>query len=156
MQYWMLKWDNPCPSGWISDEEGDCFSNSMAVAVPKEGIRALDRLKLSGSAQSGGLDTLVFSVGKEAYSATGSDSVLDLATAWNKSEFNIFGDGDLSEADFNSGSSIAVLVEVFNGTTNAPRCLSGAGTTGETNNLNLGLCDVAGGATPYIEFTESN
>ena len=30
------------------------------------------------------------------------------------------------------------------------------GTTRESNNLNLGSCTRNGGATPYIEFTESN
>ena len=91
-----------------------------------------------------------------AYSTTGSDSVVDLATAWTESEFNIIGDGDGSEADFNAGSSITVKVAVTNGTKNAPICAADSGTTGETNNLNLGACTSTGGASPYIEFTESN
>jgi hypothetical protein len=45
---------------------------------------------------------------------------------------------------------------VTNGTTNAAICASDAGTTGETNNLNLGSCSGKGGAKPYIKFTESN
>ena len=51
-----------------------------------------------------------------------------------------------------------VKVTVNNGTSNAPTCAADSGTTGETNNLNLGSC--AGrrffGDKPYIEFTESN
>ena len=79
-------------------------------------------------------------VGKKAYKTTGEDSVVYLSTGWKESEFNIVGDGGGSEADFNSGSSITVKSAVTNGTTNAPICASNAGTTGETNNLNLGSC----------------
>lgn len=47
-------------------------------------------------------------------------------------------------------------LQVNDGSTNVPSCLSNAGTTGETNNLNLGQCSAAGGTSPYIQFTESN
>jgi hypothetical protein len=155
MQYWLINWNNPCPSGWFS-AGNDCYTNSAAVAVPREVITKLKTLKLSGAAKKGGIDTLVFTVATEAYSTTGSDSVVDLATAWTESEFNIVGDGDGSEAIFNSGSSVTVKVAVSNGSKNTPICASDAGTTGETNNLNLGSCAGTGGAAPYIEFNESN
>jgi len=155
MQYWLINWNNPCPSGWFSDS-GDCYTNSAAVTVPREVITKLKTLKVSGTAKKGGIDTMVFTAGTEAYSTTGSDSVVDLATAWTESEFNIVGDGDGSEADFNTGSSVTVKVAVSNGTKNAPVCASDAGTTAETNNLNLGSCAGTGGALPYIEFIESN
>jgi len=156
MQYWLIFWDTTCPNGWNSDGGGDCYTNSAAVTVPKEVISKLKTIKLSGSAKAGGLDTLVMTVGKEAYSTTGEDSVVYLATAWTESEFNIFGDGGGSEADFNSGSSVTVKVAVTNKTKNAPKCASDAGTTAETNNLNLGSCTGTGGAAPYIKFTETN
>jgi hypothetical protein len=156
MQYWLIFWNKPCPSGWFGDGSGDCYTNSAAVTVPEEAITKLKTLKLSGSAKPGGKDTEVFTVGTEAYSTTGSDHVVDLATAWTESEFNIVGDGDGSEAKFNSGSSLTVKVAVSNGTKDAPTCASDAGTTGETNNLNLGSCAGHGGDTPYIEFIESN
>jgi hypothetical protein len=155
MQYWLINYDTTCPNGWNS-YGGDCYTNSAAVGVPKEVITKLKTLSISGSAVAGGLDTLIMYVGKTAYKTTGEDSVVYLATGWQESEFNIFGDGGGSEADFNSGSSITVKVAVTNGTTNAPICASDAGTTGETNNLNLGSCAGTGGAKPYIKFTESN
>jgi len=144
MQYWLINWNNRCPSGWYS-YSNDCYTNSSAVGTPKEAIGKLKSLKLSGTAVKGGIDTLVFTVGTEAYSTTGQDSVVDLATAWTESEFNIIGDGDGSAATFNTGSSVTV-----------PTCAADSGTTGETNNLNLGTCSGTGGAKPYIEFTESN
>jgi hypothetical protein len=155
MQYWLINWNKTCPSGWFS-YSNDCYTNSNGVTVAEEAITKLKTLKLSGSAKNGGIDTLVFTVGKVAYSTTGSDSVVDLATAWTESEFNIIGDGNGSEANFNSGSSVTVKVAVSNATKNAPTCAANSGTTGETNNLNLGSCSGTGGSSPYIEFVESN
>lgn len=160
MQYWLINYNNRCPNGWFS-YGGDCYTNSNAVNTPEAAITELKTLKLSGSAEPGtakktGIDTLVFTAEKHAYSTTGPDTVVDLATAWTESEFNIVGDGDGSEATFNSGSSVTVKVAVSNGTRNAPTCASNAGTTAETNNLNLGGCTGTGAATPYIEFVESN
>lgn len=156
MQYWLIAWNTTCPKRWISDGVGDCYTNSAAVGVPQEPISTLKTIKISGSAKAGGLDKLIMTVGTQAYSTSGKDSVVDLATAWSESEFNIFGDGGGSEAKFNTGSSIQVKIAVTNGTSNAPTCAAGAGTTGETNNLNLGSCSATGGAAPHIIFTESN
>jgi hypothetical protein len=160
MQYWLINYDTRCPGGWFS-YGGDCYTNSAAVNAPQAVITELKKLKLSGSAKKGtgkkaGIDTLVFAIGTQAYSTTGLDTVVDLATAWTESEFNIVGDGDGSEASFNTGSSVTVKVAVANGTKNAPTCAADSGTTAETNNLNLGSCSGTGAATPYIEFTESN
>jgi hypothetical protein len=155
MQYWLINWYNACPKGWFSYSP-DCYTNSNAVAVPLEAITKLKKLQLSATAENGGIDTLVFTVAKKAYSTTGEDSVVDLATAWTESEFNIIGDGGGSEAIFNLGASITVKVAVSNGTTNAPECAANSGTTGETNNLNLGSCSGTAGSAPYIEFVESN
>jgi hypothetical protein len=156
MQYWLISWNTACPKGWFSDGGGDCYKNSAAVAVPREPISTLNTIKISGSAAAGGLDKLIMTVGTQAYSTTGQDSVVDLATAWSESEFNVFGDGGGSRATFNKGSSIQVKIAVANGTTDAPTCASGAGTTAETNNLTLRKCTATGGAAPHILFTESN
>ena len=112
----------------------------------------------SGVAVSGGNDTLVFTTPTKAYSTTGKDSVTCLAAAWKQSEFDIIGDGDGdgSKATFNKGSSITVKVAVTHGSTAAPTGSSNAGTTGETNNLTLGTCSAVSGATPCIQFKESN
>jgi hypothetical protein len=156
MQYWLISWNTTCPKGWFDDGIGDCYKNSAAVAVPQEPITALNTIKIAGSAKKGGLDKLIMTVGTQAYSTTGKDSVVDLATAWSESEFNIFGDGGGSQAKFNKVSSIQVNIAVTNGTTDAPTCAAGAGTTGETNNLTLRKCTATGGAAPHIRFTESN
>jgi hypothetical protein len=51
---------------------------------------------------------------------------------------------------------VTVKVAVSNGTKDVPTCASKAGTTAETNNLNLRSCAGKAGAQPYIEFSESN
>jgi hypothetical protein len=154
MQYWLIDYGSRCPSGWIQYAL-DCFRNSHAVQVPQIAISALKTLKMSGAAAAKGNDTLVFTAGTKAYSTTGKDTVVGLAGYWNASEWNIIGDGDGSEAVFNKGAAITVKIALTDGTTTAPTCAGGAGTTGETNNLNLGTCVAAVGATPSITFTES-
>lgn len=156
MQYWLLGYGNSCPSGFGSDGAGDCYKNSSAVTAPDIPITQLANLKLSGSATASGNDKVVFTNGSTAYTISAKDSVLDLANAWNESEFNVVGNAGGSEAVFNSGSTIKVNVAVSDGSTAAPTCAANSGSTGETNNLNLGSCTAAGGSTPSISFTESN
>lgn len=156
MQYWLINYGNKCPSSSWASYQGSCYMNSKAVSVPKIAITNLASLKMSGNAVNGGNDTLVFTYGTEAFSTSGKDTVVDLATGWRGSEFNIIGDGNASGATFNKGSSVTVKVALTNGSTAKPTCAANAGTTGETNNLTLGTCNAVGGSTPYIQFTQSN
>jgi hypothetical protein len=113
-------------------------------------------MSLTGTAVSGGNDTVVFNNGTTAFSLTARDSVVDIAQVWQQSEFNIVGDAGGSRADFNRGASVRVKVAVVDGSAAAPACVANAGTTGETNNLNLGSCTTSSGSTPSIQFTESD
>jgi hypothetical protein len=156
MQYWLINFGSPCPRGWMTFTP-DCFKNSRAVSVPQQAISQLANLKLSGSAVTMGTDTLVFTTATQAFSTTGKDTVVDLATDWHASEFNIIGDGGGSKAVFNKGSSVALKIAVTDGSTARPSCGGRhAGTTGETNNLALGSCSGVGGKAPSIAFSESN
>lgn len=155
MQYWLIGYDKTCPSRWVPSG-GNCYINSGdAVAIPAQKISQLKNLQLSGKAVVGGLDTTTIVTSKKAYSVTGEDSVLGLAKLWNASEFNVIGDGDSSEAKFNKGTAMTVKIAVSDGSTKAPTCQAGGGTTAETNNLNLGKCKATGGAAPAIQFTQS-
>ena len=114
------------------------------------------RLSLTGAAGLGGTDKVTFLTPAGDLYAMGSDSVLDLAKSWNAAEFNIFGDGNATEANFSSGSTILVKTSVDSGTTSAPSCVAES-FTGETDNLNLvPPCCPYGGAHPAIEFMETN
>ena len=157
MEYWLLGWgDTACPSGWESDGEGDCVVNSKLLVAPDVKITSLGSLTLSATAITGGNDTVVFNDGSVAYSVSERDSVLDISEVWHESEFNVVGDAGGSRADFNKLVSITVKVALTDGSTSAPTCVANAGSTGETNNLNLGSCSAAGGSSPSIQFTESN
>jgi hypothetical protein len=156
MQYWLLNWgSSACPSGWSKYEDTDCVTNSDLQPAPDVPITDLAKLGLGATAAAGGNDSVTFSYGTDAYGITGKDKVLDISSVWNKAEFNVLGDAGGSRADFNSGSSIAVTLVVLDGSTAAPTCVAHGGTTGETNNLNLGKCSAFSGI-PNIQFTESN
>jgi hypothetical protein len=157
IQYWLLNWGTKaCPAGW-EDAGSSCFRNSAHVVAPDLKITDLGNMALEGQAVAGGNDVVTFYNGDEAYSVTTKDSVLHLATVWSKAEFNVVGNAGLSRADFNFGASLYVLLQVADGSSKAPHCLSNAGTTGESNNLVLGTC-VTGtvDGNPAIEFIESN
>jgi hypothetical protein len=157
MQYWLIGWGSSrCPSGWGSDGGGDCYRNSAYAAAPDIPITSLAKLTLSGAAVAGGNDTVVFNNGTQAYSVSGRDSIVDISSVWKESEFNVVGNAGGSRANFNSGSSVTVKVALTDGSSAAPTCVANAGSTGETNNLNLGTCSTASGTTPSIQFTESN
>jgi hypothetical protein len=158
MQYWLGHFNEPCPAGWTTHKKNgntDCFINSAAVSVPFLKIDQLPYLSVTGSAVEHGIDTVVVTTQKKAYSTTGKDSVMYLAVYWNTAEFNVFGDGDGSQAVFNKGTSVTDKIDVTNGRTAAPVCKANDGTTAETNNLTLGPCTASRGATPSVTFTES-
>jgi hypothetical protein len=158
IQYWLIGWGSSrCPSGgWGSDGEGDCFRNSAIKTAPDEPITSLGSFTLSGTAVAGGNDTVTFTVGSTAYSLSAADSVTDISAVWKQTEFNIVGNAGGSRATFNKGASVTVKVALTDGSTAAPTCVADSGSTGETNNLNLGSCTASSGTHPTIQFTESD
>ena len=150
IEYWLLHYSAPCPMGWQAVSV-HCVMNSASVPVPPQPISNLKQMSLRGTAAAGGADTIT--VGTPAMiGAMYQDSVLNLAAAWNKAEFGIFGDGGGSQATFNAGSSMAVRTTVDDGTTNAPACMLESFTS-ETNSLSLvPPCCEYGGAMPAVVF----
>jgi hypothetical protein len=156
MQYWLINWgSSACPSGWITDAP-DCYKNSLIEPATDISITDLGDVALTANATAGGNDKVEFYYGSDYWWVTEPDSVLDISSVWNKVEFNVVGDAGGSEADFNSGSSITPSIYLADGSTAAPKCIANDGTTGETNNLNLGGCSVSGGSYPSMQFSESN
>jgi hypothetical protein len=161
IQYWLIFYTGGtvhCPAGWNSYSQ-DCYRNSQAVSAPQEKITDLSSMTLGGIAVKKGIDTLTFADGANAYSTTGEDTVMYLAYGWNGSEFNIIGDGGGSEATFNAGTKLTVRIDLVDGSIAKPTCEANAGTTGETNNLNLGACKALKGSgttiLPAVQFVES-
>jgi hypothetical protein len=172
IQYWLLDWNATCPHGW-RESDTDCFMNSKYLALPDLPVTDLDDVVLVGTAFTGSGDCIALEYGNppnEIWQFCTPTSVLDIYSVWNQAEFNVVGDMEGSQAQFNQGSQITVILGIDGinaGSPSAPACVAQIATTGETNNLTLGNCytgvapqllwgcnlkDACGG---FIEFTES-
>ena len=79
-----------------------------------------------------------------------------MAANWQVTEFNVFGDCCLSQANFNNGSTIVARTRVIYGGRNPPVCVA-QGFTGETNNLSFGPnAPAASQPGPALIFDESS
>jgi hypothetical protein len=151
MQYWLFNWTGTCPRGyWTSGTS--CYKNSKYAAVPDIPVTDLGDVILTGGASNGGYDSIGLEYGNDVWSVTAADSDLhgglDIATVWTQAEFNVVGDANYRQANFNRGSQITVLLQVLDGSSSAPACNNGEGTTGETNNMTLGACSTGVGTEP--------
>jgi len=157
--YFLLDYGKACPTGWTqppgNSGEIDCTNNSdYAAPIPVQNIADLAKLNLTGRAE-GGMDTVTLQTASDDVYALQADSVFNLAQNWQYAEFNVFGTGCGSQANFNIGATIVVRTSVFNGTMSGPTCARGI--TAETNNLDLlPPCCSIGGTSPAIKFKESN
>lgn len=165
ISYWI--YGVPCPAGWTASG-GACYWNTGGgVGLPAPlTIADLAQLTLVGSS-SGAYDSVFISKGGTELLQATQPTVFNLHPYWRVVEFNVFGDGDGSEAVFNIGSTIVVKIGVEDGTTNTsgPYATS---FTAESNNLPLvrPVCPLTGHnppahqffvfSLPAIIFTESN
>jgi hypothetical protein len=156
MQYWLLNYDATCPSGWYTSGN-DCWTNSNANIVDTVKASDLANIALSGSAASGGNDSVSLAFGAgQATSVTNSDSVLDLASFWTVTEWGVYGDGNASEADFGPGTTLEAQTALTTAGTGAPYCLD-EGFTGETNNLSRTSTPALGDeSSPTMAFAQTN
>jgi hypothetical protein len=180
IQYWLLDWGPKgatCPAqssqcdskyvytdGWCPFEyygETDCALNSPSGSVATLTAAQLAQVSLTASlAGSHGnlLDGVTLTQpGAAAVSVTGSNEFPDLAGSWQQAEFNVFGAGNSSAANFNAGSTFVIQLSTDTGIEAAPGCTYGS-LTGETSNLSI--VDTTVTATdslyPSLVFTESN
>ncbi len=157
MQYWLIDYNAACPGGWYK-YGNDCYTNSnfssLTAAAPT--MATLGTVTLTGTARSGGSDSVVMEYGANNVSAVGADSVVDLGADWNTAEFAIVGDGDGTEANFSSGAKLDVETKVNDGSTAAPGC-DLEGFTGETNNLSFASApSLSKGSSPAIETQQTS
>ena len=157
IQYWLINWGkSACPAGWITAKP-HCYKNSPLKAALDLPITDLGKIVLKATASAGGHDTVTATFGKDVWAVTTTDSVLHIASVWQESEFNVVGDAGGSRADFNKGAKVTVTLKLADGSKSAPKCVLNAGTTGETNNLNLGACKASAPlGKPEIVFGESD
>lgn len=173
IEYWLINYNNACPTGWTGYQNGptqyDCWMNNPA----QQYIGYVEPSQLGAVSMNVTADTqdqvTMFYIstvpgpqqGLPTYRVLQVQSVLNLAAGWTGAEFNVFGYGNLSQANFNDGATMDVIVETENipVSPHAPAC-SSEGFTGETNNLYLETpccaIDLPPGTSPQIRFTEAS
>ena len=165
IQYWLVGYYHTygsCPStSWTPYEGFSCYESTTAGTVPSETASNLSNLIMKGYANfgPGGNDESVLCItGGSCYAAVITGQYLNLYKYWTGAEFNVFGYGSGSQANFNPGTSITVTntltdQSVGGGNVIVPSCRS-ISYTAETNNLDLGSC--SSNSNGQIVFTESN
>ncbi len=167
IQYWLIFYGPTCPttgppggSGWFN-YAGSCYANSAAALTPVVSATNLNKLSLAGFANylgSGNDVPMLCISGGSCYSIAITDGVVNLYLNWQQTEFNVVGDCCGSQANFNPGTSILVSNALTDQSGNpiASTCASGAGTTGETNNLYLQPCYGGSSGISFVECLGSN
>ena len=166
IQYWIIKFNNPCPPGqswnqfqFTGSTDIYCFKNNTggAVAVPNQPVTNLGQLSMTGSVSATSDSVTVFT-GGTAFARNG-DNAVAASAGWQIAEFNVFGDGGNSagggQASFNAGADIVTRTRIIYGGTAPPNCVA-QGFTGETNNLSFGPTAPGGSPPgPAVIFRES-
>jgi hypothetical protein len=156
IETWLFNYGPNCPNPWEQWDPNTCMQNSQNFTVPtRPGVSSLGSLIMTATAGTSDVVQLYTGDGNIYVQAQASQVNLGGNGNWTQAEFNVFGDGSSSLAQFNNGATTAVQL-LTNGSNVAPLCPQ-TGTTGETNNLSLiGSCCRLNGATPGIFFTQSN
>jgi hypothetical protein len=175
IEYWLYNWGAtnpiPCPSGLKLTKHGNCFGNRYSVPIPPQTLANLGSLSVTAVATAGGMDAVIFSSGNNLYMHQELDSMLYLAASWTEFNYDLVGDGNSSQAVFNSDSSEVATITVRasvdsvdssgRSITSAPTCVPPGqyhgGDTGETNTLYLQPAGAPGlGTLPALVYTESS
>ena len=156
MQYWLIGYNATCPAGWNAFSS-DCYTNSPASTMTPLKAWQLHSVKFVGSAASGGNDEASLAIGSgTATLTTNSDSEIDLASAWNTTEWDLFGDGGGGEAFFGANTTLKAQMVLKGTSTSAPSCVQ-EGFTAETNNLTLTTTPTLGTRTsPTMASEQTN
>jgi hypothetical protein len=145
MQYWLMNYGTPCPTGWYP-QDGDCFTNSPGaysqnVHNGRVTVSDLQTTLFTASAVAGGSDTVSIASGVIAGRNVARDNKLGLASGWTATEFGAFGDFGGRQAHFGANTHLtAVTTLLASGTLTAPTCVVASTFpvfTKETNNLTL-------------------
>jgi hypothetical protein len=161
IQYWLIQFNAACPAGWTQfmfpppSTDIYCFRNNSGggVGVPNQPITSIANWTLSGTVTATA-DSVGMFDGTTLHTRAGDNSV-NAAANWREAEFNIFGPGGGSQANFNNTARVNARTQIFYGGNAAPNCLA-RGTTGETNNLSFGPTAPAATAPgPAVIFQES-
>ena len=159
MQYWVLNYNGAsCPSGWAGlSSNYYCYYTSQGASVTGLTAADLATVSFTGSAVAGGNDALTMSVGSgQATTLTAPDSVVDLASFWNTTEWGVYGDADGAEAYFGADNTLEPVTTLTSSSSAAPSCIQ-EGFTGETSNLDLTSTPALGAeSSPTMASTQTD
>jgi hypothetical protein len=170
IQYWLVNWGTTtCPGQAPWQQQGsDCVINVPSNPTTYGAISASSLAGVTLTAHAGqgagDLDSVMVVTPNGNAQATATANYLNLAQYWSAAEFNVFGYGNASTANFNPGTTIVVKTSVtVPGVMNPPLCVPES-FTGEQNNLNLAnttgsstlVCCPYSGGSPNIQFIETN
>ena len=160
--------DKTCPSRNASPHwrqfDGSCYLEAVTIPVPPTTVAQLGDMQLTGSVDLfKNVEHAVIRVGGILNRASVKDRYVWFNGMWTQAEFNVYGAGGGSRANFNANSSLdvkLVIDEYSGGTLTCDKHLHT--TTGETNNLNQvmagpGACKlVPNSSPPAFTFNENN
>ncbi len=179
IQYWMIKIGAPgasCPTphhtgtcapnsvytdGWCPftiSGFGYCAVNSPVAHASAVSPTALASVVLQGNAHVGTVsESATAFVSGIATTAPGGNYFPDLGSNWHEAEFNVFGHGNSSVANFDPNTTLVARVGVDSGVSVGPGC-DLRSFTAETNNLSIinTTSTPAHNGHPSLIFTESN
>jgi hypothetical protein len=164
IDYWLLGYYSTygqCPTlglvNWNNYANTDCWANTLYASTGSQSPANLGSYSLlGGTVVSGSYDDNVqFCNSSNCYSYVLPGTVLNLASGWVQAEFNVFGAGNGSQANFvpTTGNTFSIYDDVIFPTAISPNCSSHATETGESNNLYLGSCSTGGNYIQYYEHT---
>ncbi len=167
IQYWVFGYlpVGSCPSGgwqYAAGQPGEaagCFKNSATKSVPTLTAAQLAGVQLTGSAAAGGDDQVVYTLGTQTTVVSAPDDVLDLASQWNATQWNVYGDFNGGQADFTKANTTLEPVTSLtdSGGYAEPGCLSQPSFTAESNNLNeISTPNLGGETFPTSATLETN
>lgn len=186
IQYWLIDWGAPgssCPvpqsancalggvwsDGWCpfpipGQTDIDCAINAakatMAPAVAGTSIpEVIVTATTEGfnGAASDGIAVTVNNVNNgQPFTASGANIFPDLGSQWQQAEFNVFGNGNGSQAVLGAGTNLIVRNAVDSGVSTGPGCTI-ATFTAESNSLTLADSPPAAatGSLPALVFSEN-
>lgn len=173
MEYWLFNYppagSNNCPEGWAVWDSPTCHLVGDVATLPAIAAADLGSVEIRALANPPAFEETadwveLYDGTTQTWYGTGAEAqVLSLYQAWNQVEFNVVGDWNGTEAQFNTGASISVSGDITLATTPGGSWLScdmnsNGGATAEYNNLNLSsTCPVTQGSSDgYFQFSESD
>jgi hypothetical protein len=147
---------SPCPPSWASYGAYCRLVATPGTPVPALKISDLAHTTLHGESTNG-IDKTILTVNGVSYLNNNPSVFSSPSDIWAEVDFNIYGTGNGSNINFNTGSALTIKTSANYGSALVPSCGIGFPvSTLETNNLNRSNnCCSYGGVDTSIIFTES-